>query len=90
LESRRTRRFRRLQEDLPNEVQEQARATYRLRKANPAHPGLDFKRIEGTAEPVWSIRVGLHWRALARVDGDRAVWFWIGSHAEYDRLLKRI
>jgi len=36
---------------------------------------------------LWSVRVGLHYRALAtEVDAD-LVWFWIGSHAEYDKLL---
>jgi hypothetical protein len=35
----------------------------------------------------WSVRVGLHHRALAVEDGGDLVWFWIGTPAEYDRLL---
>ena len=27
------------------------------------------------------------WRALGRRDGNTVTWFWIGSHAEYDRLI---
>jgi hypothetical protein len=29
----------------------------------------------------------LHYRALAVADGSDLVWFWIGTHAEYDRIL---
>jgi hypothetical protein len=30
----------------------------------------------------------LHYRALAAEVTDGLVWFWIGSHADYDRLVK--
>ena len=40
--------------------------------------------------PVYSARVGIGYRALATVEGDTAVWFWVGSHAEYDQLLKQL
>ena len=48
-------------------------------------PGLEFKKV---APDVWSVRVGLHYRALAYREGDRVTWFWIGTHSEYDRLLR--
>jgi hypothetical protein len=51
-------------------------------KADPKHPSLHFKKI-GT---IWSARVGLHYRALATEVGEDRAWFWIGTHAEYDRL----
>jgi hypothetical protein len=41
-------------------------------------------------EPVYSARIGLHYRAVALVEGGEAVWFWIGSHAEYDQLMARL
>lgn len=54
-------------------------------KSDPWHPSLQLKPV-GRA---WSARVGLHYRALAkREDADVLVWFWIGTHAEYDRLIK--
>jgi hypothetical protein len=59
---------------------------YALWRAEPQHPGLRFKCVN-KREEVYSIRVGLNWRALAYKDGDSLVWFWIGSHAEYDRLV---
>jgi hypothetical protein len=54
---------------------------------NPAHPGLQFKRIHNQ-EDVYSVRVGIGWRALGLLEGDTISWFWIGSHAEYDKLTK--
>lgn len=84
--SRTTARFWRAYAALPADVQRQARAAYRLFRADPRHPGLRFKQVHPTA-PVVSVRVGAHYRALGRrEDGETVVWFWIGSHAEYDRL----
>ena len=41
-------------------------------------------------EPVYSARITRDCRALCLVEDDEAVWFWIGSHAEYDLLLKQL
>ena len=69
---------------LPAEIRAQARKNYQLWKQNPYHPSLHFKRIH-TQEPVYSVRIGIGWRALGLLD-DLITWFWIGSHADYDRL----
>ena len=53
------------------------------------HPSLDFKRV-GKNVSVYSVRVGIGWRALGLKENDVVVWFWIGSHAEYDRLLRKL
>ena len=53
----------------------------------------DGARVEPplhAAEPIYAARVGLGYRALAILDGDAAVWFWIGTHAEYDQLLRTL
>ena len=71
---------------LPHEVQQQARKNYRLWKQNPSHPGLQFKRVSDQ-EPLYSVRVGLGWRALGLLENNTITWFWIGSHAEYDKLI---
>jgi hypothetical protein len=86
IESRTTRKFWRLFSDLPVDVQRDAKRAYRLFQANPAHPGLQFKKLEGE-DNIYSARIGLGYRALAVVSKDRAVWYWIGSHADYDRLI---
>ncbi|HZP83350.1 MAG TPA: hypothetical protein VFB21_17030 [Chthonomonadaceae bacterium] len=69
---------------LPEEVRELADRSYALLKADPTHPSLHFKKIGS----LWSVRVGLHYRALAVEREEGLVWFWIGTHAEYDRLLR--
>jgi hypothetical protein len=67
---------------LPKEIQELAIDNYRLLVANPRHPSLHLKRLKR----YWSVRVGLHYRALGTdVDGG-ILWGWIGSHADYDRI----
>jgi hypothetical protein len=68
---------------LPVEVRRLADANYQLLKANDGHRSLQFKRIGRFR----SVRVGLHYRALAVEAGDDVLWFWIGHHAEYDRLI---
>jgi hypothetical protein len=70
---------------LPDAVKAQARKAYRLWRESPSHPSLHFKRIHGH-EALYAVRVGLGWRALGLLEGDTIAWFWIGSHAEYDRL----
>jgi hypothetical protein len=32
----------------------------------------------------------MDYRALGVKEGDEIIWFWIGSHADYDRLLSRL
>ena len=81
-----TRKFWRLFVALPIDVQQDARRAYRLFRTNPSHPGLQFKKLEGE-ERIYSARIGLGYRALATMTKDGVVWFWIGSHAEYDRLV---
>ena len=49
-------------------------------------PGLHFKKLEGE-DAIYSARIGLEYRALAVMKEDRIVWYWIGSHSEYDRLV---
>ncbi|MEE8138546.1 MAG: hypothetical protein V3R89_08620 [Thermoanaerobaculia bacterium] len=84
-----TEEFRRLFGRLPSHVQQLARDSYSLWKDNPGHPGLQFKRVH-PRKPIYSIRVGIGWRALGVREGDVVVWFWIGSHSAYDKLLKRL
>ena len=74
---------------LPADIKEQAQKSYRLWKENPSHPSLHFKRVHPT-EPIYSVRVGLGWRALGLWEGDAIYWFWIGSHASYNKLLSRL
>jgi hypothetical protein len=69
---------------LPKDVRDLADKNFELLKANPKHPSLHFKPIGN----LWSVRVGKSYRALGFGKADGILWFWIGSHAEYDGLIK--
>jgi hypothetical protein len=75
--------FWRTYRQLPAEVRALADKNFELLKADPRHPSLHLKRID----KLWSVRVGAHHRALGFDRAEGVVWFWIGSHAEYDKLL---
>jgi hypothetical protein len=79
-------RFWRHYRQLPQDIQDLADKSFELLKSNPRHPSLHFKRI-GRRKHLWSVRVGAHYRALGIEKPEGIVWFWIGTHAEYDRLL---
>lgn len=89
MRSRRTKRFLELFAALPPQVQTQANKAYRQFQTDPAYPGLDFKQVSSTG-PTFSARIGIHYRALAIRRQDGWLWFWIGSHAEYDQLLQHL
>jgi hypothetical protein len=74
--------FWRAYHQLPEQVRALADKQFQLLKANPQHPSLHFKRVGR----FYSARVGAHFRALAVDAPDGVLWFWIGSHAEYDRI----
>jgi len=71
-------------ERLPANIRELADKNFALLKANPQHPSLHFKKLDR----FWSVRVGSRYRALAVEVEDGLLWFWIGSHADYDAIIK--
>lgn len=70
-------------EALPAGVREVADRSFALLESNPQHPSLRFKKVGN----YWSARVGKGHRALAVEVPDGLLWFWIGTHDEYDRLI---
>jgi hypothetical protein len=78
--------FRKLLRQLPRSVQKQARQSYLTWMRDPWHPGLHFKQIHPT-EPIYSVRISLGWRAVGVRSGDTVIWYWIGSHGDYDKLI---
>ncbi len=85
-----TKGFWRCFDSLPGEVRRQAVRTYVRWHRDQRQPSLHFKCVSGKYA-VWSVRIGIHWRAVGyreRVEDEETItWFWIGSHADYDRLL---
>ena len=77
-------RFWDLYDELPAEVQAQADKQYSVFSKDPFHPSLRFKQVG----PFWSVRISYSYRALALREDDTLTWFWIGTHTDYDKMLK--
>ena len=71
--------------DLPIPVKEVADRAFSLLKRDPHHPSLHFKKVGS----FWSARVGLRHRAVGIEISDGVLWFWIGTHSQYDNLVTR-
>ncbi len=71
-------------EALSSSAKRAADKSYAILKENPKHPSLHFKK----SGKYWSVRAGIHYRALAVEVEDDLLWFWIGSHAKYDKLIR--
>jgi mRNA-degrading endonuclease RelE of RelBE toxin-antitoxin system len=80
--------FRRNLARLPTAVRRQAREAYQLFKKNPRHPSLKFKKLP-PHDNLWSIRINIDYRAIGRSGDEVILWFFIGSHAEYDKVIAR-
>ena len=68
---------------LPRDVRSVADKNYELLRSDSRHPSLHFKRIG----ELWSVRAGLHHRALGMEVDDGIMWIWIGTHGEYDKII---
>jgi hypothetical protein len=68
---------------LQKNVRELADKNFALLKNDPHHPSLHFKK----AGRYWSARIGISYRSLGVEVPDGVLWFWIGSHADYNNFL---
>jgi hypothetical protein len=84
-----TAEFRELLSAAPEAIQAKAQSAYKIWADNPTHPSLRFKKVHAVL-PVYSVRIDLDWRAVGVLQGDAVVWFWIGSHGDYERLLSKL
>ncbi|MFH1901699.1 MAG: hypothetical protein ABIK26_05570 [Candidatus Omnitrophota bacterium] len=71
---------------LPASVQNLADKNFELLKTNPKHPSLHFKKVGRYR----SVRVGRKYRSIGVEIDKNLIWFWIGTHPEYDRLLRQL
>ena len=81
--------FRRDFAELPPAIKKQAKAAFRTFLTDPSHPSLRFKKLPPHAD-IWSVRITADYRAIGRRRGDAIVWFFIGTHADYDKVLDRL
>lgn len=84
-----TKDFRKHLAGLPQNVQAQAKKNYGLWREDPYHKSLQFKQVS-QKQAIYSVRVGIGYRALGLIEDREIYWFWIGPHGEYDTLLKRL
>jgi hypothetical protein len=87
--SRTTEGFWKLYETLPQQTQSRAKAAYQRFQQDPHHPGLQFKKVHET-QPIYSARISRDYRAVGVKDENEIIWFWIGSHSDYDNLLSQL
>ena len=88
MKSSTTQQFWKCYNRLSAEVRKQAKDAYELFSDNPYHPSLHFKRVHST-RPIFSVRINIDLRAVGVLEGDEVTWFWIGSHKEYEIVIKR-
>jgi hypothetical protein len=69
---------------LPASIRRLADRSFQTLQKDPTHPSLRLKPVGR----YWSVRVGIHYRALAVKDGDDMIWFWIGTHSKYDQITR--
>ena len=89
MKSRTTRKFRQLLAALPQSVRREARVSYRQFRDNPRHPSLQFKKVHQSL-PVYSARITGDYRAVGVLSDDEIVWFFVGSHGDYEKLLRAL
>lgn len=84
-----TKRFRDCYAVLPEHIQLLTSRNYKMWLKDSSHPSLHYKQVH-TTKPVFSARVGISFRVLGIQQNDEMIWFWIGSHSDYDKLLKQL
>lgn len=89
MKSQTTSQFRRMFADLPKQVQDQTRKAYLQFKKDPSYPSLRFKKVHPKL-PIYSARINKDYRVVGQLEEDTVIWFWVGSHAEYDMLLDQL
>lgn len=87
MQSYTTTRFRLAFARLPKHIQEATRQAYRHWKQDNTHPSLHFKLIQNN---LYSARISIKYRALAIKQADTNIWFWVGTHADYDQLINSL
>ncbi len=89
MKSKTTGEFWKCHEKLPAEIRKHAKKAYNFFFRDPYTPALHFKRIHST-RPIFSVRISMDYRAIGIFNENEIIWFWIGSHEEYNNLLKKI
>ncbi|MGD2093284.1 MAG: hypothetical protein PVH61_44400 [Candidatus Aminicenantes bacterium] len=71
---------------LPERIKKRSKKVYRQWKENPFEPRFQFKQVHNS-KPIYSVRVNIGWRALGYKKNNTVLWFWIGSHEDYNKII---
>lgn len=86
-----TKGFWKLFEKLPQEIRKRVPQKLELWKEHPRYPSLHFKKVSASTAPqVWSLRISDDYRMLGYREAVHVTWFWIGTHADYDKKLSHL
>jgi hypothetical protein len=86
--SRANEKFWKLYLALPRDIRNQAKESFRIFKKDPWYPSLHFKRVHSSL-PIYSARINIDFRAVGVLKNEKIIWFWIGSHTDYEKMLKK-
>ncbi len=87
---RQTREFSYLAGGLPERIRKALGKAIRIWSENPTHPSLRLHQLKDTKKgrhlpTSFTVSINMQYRAIYVMDGPTAVWYWIGTHAQYDR-----
>jgi len=88
VKSKTTNKFWKCYRELSFDVKKQAKEAYSTFQNNRDYPGLNFKKVHSKL-PIFSVRISKDYRALGIKQQNTIIWFWIGSHSDYERILKK-
>ncbi|MEA3498102.1 MAG: hypothetical protein U9R16_03480 [Campylobacterota bacterium] len=81
-------KWKKLYKKLPIDIRKTAKKQYKIFKDNPFHSSLHFKRVHSN-QPIFSARININYRTIGILNNENIIiWFWIGSHDEYEKILK--
>lgn len=89
MNSKTTERFWKCYTELPTTIRKRAKEAYEQFQIDPYYPSLHFKQVH-SSRPIFSVRITKNYRAIGVLQGEDIVWFWIGSHSDYNHLLTQL
>ena len=84
-----TKRFRKLYSNLPNEIKKLSKKSFSQFDKDPHHPGLNFKKVHSKRQ-IYAVRISRNYRSLGILKDNDIIWFWIGSHTDYEKKLNSL
>ena len=77
-------------QDLPEKIQKSVRKAIRMYEESPRAKGLMLHRLKDNKrgshfDGSWSVRVNQQYRAIFVIVNGKALWYWVGTHNDYNR-----